>query len=277
MLPRTDLAMEAAELYARAGAGRRALPGLSVRRRTSEDVKSTRICITSEKAESVLGKPCGTYIHVELSRTPLTCSEGFSRAVSEVARALKTLLLPGKSVLVAGLGNPEVTPDALGPQALRSLLVTRHLKQQGLRAYESLCELSAFSPGVPGLTGMQSLELVQAVCEKLHPEQLVVVDALAAAEPEQICTGVQLSDTGLVPGSGLGTRNSAFSSRTLGLPVVSVGVPTLSDAPGAQAGMMITLRDIDSRMRQMARVVGCALDLALHRGMELRELPLFWP
>ena len=187
-------------------------------------------------------------------------------------------------VLVVGLGNREITPDAIGPEAVRNLIVTRHLGSELPEALTGLTSVAACQPGVLGQTGIESLALVKSAMQTAQPDVVIVIDALAAAEPGRLFRTVQLTDTGIVPGSGVGNSRQEFSRRTLGVPVVAVGVPTVMDAAGAlqpaltrdmPQGLLVTLRDVDARVREMGRLVGYGCDLALHRGLSLAEIPTF--
>ena len=182
------------------------------------------------------------------------------------------------SVLVLGLGNRRMTADALGDRVVSGILVTRHMQEERLR---SVC---AVAPGVLGITGVETAELALGLAERVKPSAVIVVDALAAMETAHIGTTIQLTDTGIVPGSGVGNSRQEFSQRTLGVPVVAVGVPTVMDAAGAlqpaltrdmPQGLLVTLRDVDARVREMGRLVGYGCDLALHRGLSLAEIPTF--
>lgn len=148
------------------------------------------------------------------------------------AHALGRRLSPECRILVAGLGNPAMTPDAIGPGTVRRMTVTRHLKayDEGLFAALGCCELAALSPGVLGQTGMESGELVKCAAELVHPHLVVAVDALAAASCERLSSTVQISDQGISPGAGIGNRRMAIDQDTLGCPVIGVGVPTVVDS-----------------------------------------------
>ena len=186
------------------------------------------------------------------------------------------------SLLCAGLGNDALSPDAFGPWTLGNLLVTRHLKAHMPEAFSGFCSVSCVKPGVLGTSGMEALELVRAAADFIKPEAVIVFDALAAAEPERLCTTVQLTDAGLAPGSGLGNHRAAFCEESLGRPVLAVGAPTLMRAeclagrelPGL-SGLIVTPRDIDLRVREIARAVGYGVSLALHPGLTVRDLAGF--
>ena len=186
---------------------------------------------------------------------------------------------------MAGLGNEAITPDSLGPRTLRHVLATRHLVSSLPETFGAFRPVSALATGVLGNTGMESAELVKAVAEKLRPDAVIAVDALAARRLGRVCRTVQLTDTGIAPGSGVGNARKELSRGTLGVPVVGLGVPTVVDAATLAAdlteqagleeisasdfgeyggGMMVTPREIDQQITLMARLLGYGIDLALH-------------
>ena len=280
MTIRTDLAVEEHALWAQSAGAQTELPGVRAAQREVRGVGIHTVRILDEEGARQLHKPVGTYVTLETDPLRRREPSGFARTVQVMAAELGKLLDRTKRTLVVGLGNAAVTPDAVGPLTLRSLIVTRHLPV--LTQHGGFCDLSALEPGVLGTTGMESAETVRAVAGAMQPEQIVVVDALAAAEPARICASIQLTDTGIVPGSGVGNSRTAFNRETLGAPVVAIGVPTVVDAqtllPEGQTcepGMIVTPRDIDARVRETAQVIGYALDLALHCGLRLEDVPCF--
>lgn len=280
MAIRTDLAVEEHALWAQSAGAQTELPGVRAAQREVRGVGIHTVRILDDEGARQLHKPVGTYVTLETDPLRRREPSGFARTVQVMAAELGKLLDRTKRTLVVGLGNAAVTPDAVGPLTLRSLIVTRHLPV--LTQHGGFCDLSALEPGVLGTTGMESAETVRAVADAMQPEQIVVVDALAAAEPARICASIQLTDTGIVPGSGVGNSRAAFSRETLGAPVVAIGVPTVVDAqtllPEGQTcapGLIVTPRDIDARVRETAQVIGYALDLALHRGLRLEDVPCF--
>ena len=280
MAIRTDLAVEEHALWAQSAGAQTELPGVKATQREVRGVGIHTVRILDDEGARQLHKPVGTYVTLETDPLRRREPSGFARTVQVMAAELGKLLDRTKRTLVVGLGNAAVTPDAVGPLTLRSLIVTRHLPV--LTQHGGFCDLSALESGVLGTTGMESAETVRAVAGAIQPEQIVVVDALAAAEPARICASIQLTDTGIVPGSGVGNSRAAFSRETLGAPVVAIGVPTVVDAqtllPAGQTcapGLIVTPRDIDARVRETAQVIGYALDLALHRGLRLEDVPCF--
>ena len=285
MQPRTDLAMEAKALYERSAQEQTQLSGVAAREQERHGVRMTVVKITSAEGEQALGKPRGTYITAELEALSRREPGSFSNAVRTVSRALRELLGPCRQALVVGLGNRDITPDAIGPEAVKNLIVTRHLQTGPDEALPGLMRVAACQPGVLGQTGIESLELVKCAMQTAQPDVVIVIDALAAAEPGRLFRTVQLSDSGIVPGSGVGNSRQEFSRRTLGVPVIAVGVPTVVDAISlfrqaeleldVPRGVLVTMQDVDTRVREMGRLVDYSCDLALHRGLSLGEIPAF--
>lgn len=286
---RTDLALEAAELQ-----NGDLAPGVSRRERMREGYGVTEVEVETEDAAAALGKPVGRYATVDLSSLPRREKDAFGRAVRAVREELRQVmaLSPGQSVLVVGLGNRAVTPDAIGPLCVDHTLVTRHLVAQLPEQFGAFRPVTALAAGVLGNTGLESGELVQALCEKLRPDAILAVDALAARSLERVCTTVQISSTGIVPGSGVGNARAALNRDTLGVPVCAVGVPTVVDGATlaadllAEAGkadlepeslrgfgdqVFVTPRDIDARVADLSRVLGYAVTLALQEDLELED------
>ena len=275
MQPRTDLAMEAKALYERSAQEQTKLSGVIAREQERHGVRMTVVKITSAEGEQALGKPRGTYITAELEALTRREPGSFSNAARTVGRALRELLGPCRQALVVGLGNRDITPDAIGPEAVKNLIVTHHLQAGQGEALPGLMRVAACQPGVLAQTGIESLELVKCAMQT----------ALAAAEPGRLFRTVHLSDSGIVPGSGVGNSRHEFSRRTLGVPVVAVGVPTVVDAFSlfrqaeleldVPQGVMVTLQDVDARVREMGRLIGYGCNLALHRSLSLGEIPAF--
>ena len=259
MFVRTDLALEEKELWQQSADEQTELSGVRAREYTRHGVKTTIVRILDAEGERQLHKPAGTYLTLELTALARHEKDAFERSVSALTEELRRLVKGCGSVLVAGLGNDAVTPDAIGPQTLRNLIVTRHLKKAGSAGLDGFRCVSAVQPGVLGTTGLESVELVRGAAEHAAPDLILVVDALAARDPERVCTTVQLADTGIVPGSGVGTSRAAFSRETLGVPVIAVGVPTVVDAR--------------TFLSEISRVIGYSIDLALHPGLAIEDVP----
>lgn len=233
--------------------------------------------IVNKKGEEAIGKPQGRYYTLTLPRWFDRGSDSFPDAVEALA-VLITRCLPKvhENVFVAALGNPDITPDALGSLAASHILVTRHLKQKDGERFQQFCSLALCRPGVLGTSGIESAAQIETLCRSICPDVVVVIDALAGSEADSLCRSVQVSDTGISPGSGVGNDRRELSRVTLGVPVISIGVPTVIDAgffgEGSMRGMFVTPRDIDSMVRHGARLIAYALNLALHHGLKIEDV-----
>lgn len=279
---RTDLAWEEKELLEASETTK--LSGVRAREYDEQGVHITEVEVLDEAGAKALHKPVGMYKTLELTAMRRRARGGFRLAAEALGRQLRSLLPPGGqgSVLVAGLGNAAVTPDAVGPKALSHLLVTRHLVERSPSFFGDYRPVAAVAPGVLGITGLESAEVIHGVVEKAKPDCMIVVDALASCSLSRICATVQLTDTGITPGSGIGNAREAFNRERFGIPVVAVGAPTVVDletflddaGQGEQAAsqMIVTPRDIDARVEQIAKLVAYGINLALHDGLSVDDL-----
>lgn len=227
---RTDLAIEMHELLTEAA---EELSGVSVHREEKRGTKVSRVKIEDLEAQAKMGRPIGNYITVEFPELNISDGEDYENLCHVLSEELSALLSLGNNskVLVVGLGNESITPDALGPKVVNRLMVTRHLFTYMPDALsEGIRSVCAIAPGVLGTTGMETGEIIKALVEKIRPDALIAIDALAARSIDRISTTVQLCDTGISPGSGVGNRRKALDRSTLGVPVIAVGVPTVIDA-----------------------------------------------
>lgn len=290
MNKRTDLAMEAKELWQETAGETTKLPGVRAREHLGRGVTTTVVEILNQDGVRALQKPMGTYVTLELEKGLLREPAGFARAAARLGKEISRML-PGQGpVLVAGLGNAAVTPDAIGPRALDHLVVTRHLGG----SFPQLRPVSAIAPGVLGTTGLESVEVIRGIVERSEPCCVVVLDALASRSLERVCTTVQLTDTGISPGSGVGNRRAAFDRETLGVPVLAVGVPTVVDASTLledvleeneckngknpiknDHSLVVTPKDIDARVGHIARLLGYGVSLGLHRSLRVEDVSCF--
>ena len=295
---RTDLAVEARELWGSRAEAAGELRGVKTREGEREGFPVTRVDILDSRGAEALGKPRGSYVTLELSGLAEREEGALSRAARAVAAELAALLgdlAPSDPVLVVGLGNRAITPDAVGPRTADFTLVTRHLVEAEPERFRAFRPVAALAAGVLGTTGVESGELVRAVADKLHPARVVAVDALASRSLSRLCRTVQIADTGIVPGSGVGNHRCALNRETIGVPVIAVGVPTVVDAAtlcadvlaeagrgeldpqalgDAGQGIIVTPRDIDSGVADLARVLGYGISLALQPGLELEDVEL---
>ena len=295
---RTDLALEAKELWTESAEKETKLEGVRARDSLREGYQVTTVDILDEQGASSLGKPVGSYVTVQLDALARREEDAFGRAARAIAAELNGLLkLPEEATcLVVGLGNRAITPDAIGPGVADHTMVTRHLVEQAPEHFGSFRPVAALAAGVLGTTGVESGELVKAVAEKIRPGCIIAVDALASRSMDRVCTTVQLANTGIVPGSGVGNHRAALNRETLGVPVIAVGVPTVVDAgtlaadilaeagqegldpealAGAGEGLMVTPRDIDQRVADLVKVIGYGINLALQPGLTIEDVDLF--
>lgn len=283
---RTDLALECRDAHP----GR--LDGIRSRHEMRGGLCVTTIDVLDERGEGALHKPRGRYITAETGDSLLSTGDWIWQTAQGLSALLRPMLPPEGAVLVVGLGNRAITPDALGPLCLESLIVTRHLIAAMPDEFGGLRPVCALTPGVLGATGIETAELVRGAVERVRPSAVVAVDALAARGLSRLCRTFQLSDTGISPGSGAGNFRRALDQSTLGVPVIALGVPTVVDAltlcvdllgtPDDPAGkaaeaarMLVTPKDIDLQVRKCAKALGYALDLALHGDMTAQEIEQF--
>jgi spore protease len=232
---RTDLALEARESIDEAESE---LRGVRVEEyyKEEEDVRVTKVMIDTKNAAKLMGKPVGTYVTME-APAMVEPDEGYHREISDCLAEELSAMLPEeekeKSVLVVGLGNREVTADALGPQVVDNLYITRHIvKEYGKAAYncDRINLISALEPGVMAKTGMETAEIVKGVVSETAPDVMIVIDALAARSTRRLNRTIQITNTGIQPGSGVGNHRHALTEENLGVPVIAIGVPTVVDA-----------------------------------------------
>ncbi len=227
---RTDLALEAHEVLSRT----EDIPGVTVEKEGDDDIIINRVSITTEQAAARMGKAVGNYLTLEVPGLRKKNTELQDKVVQVLYKELQKMfnLTDQQTVLVIGLGNWNVTPDALGPRVVQELFVTRHIMQMKPEilgdGYRSVC---AMSPGVMGITGIETGEIIRGVAQQVQPDVIVAIDALAAQRLERLNTTIQVSDTGVVPGSGVGNRRLGINTQSMGgMPVFSIGVPTVVDA-----------------------------------------------
>lgn len=206
------------------------LMGVKATKSKLEGYPVTRVDILDHRGEEALGKPQGSYFTIDLTTFWQRKADFFERAVRAVGTELKALLPVEGSALVVGLGNAAMTPDAVGPLALDSVLITRHLLSAMPKQFAGFRPVSAFRTGVLGTTGVESAEAVRGLVAEVQPAMVLAIDALASRRCGRVCATVQLSDTGIIPGSGVGNHRAALNRETLGVPVFAIGVPTVVDS-----------------------------------------------
>lgn len=270
---RTDLALERCE-----NLDEKSLEGIRIDVIEESDAKITRIDVLNEKGEKTVGKPKGKYVTVEV--TPFARHAQFiDDSLNAVAKEIRRILPQEGSVLVAGLGNMSITPDALGPKCASMIFATRHITGELLRStgLSGLRCVSSVATGVTGETGAEAGEIIKGVVQTLGADVVITVDALAARNVNRLGTTIQMCDTGIVPGSGVGNSRQEISRKTVGVPVISIGVPTVVDAATlimdctgeekhisekAQS-MMVTPREVDLMIERAAKLTSLAINCAL--------------
>ena len=228
---RTDLAMEASEIYKEEN--KKEADGVIVEELEDEGTKITKVTILDDKAGENIGKPKGTYITLDIPK--FTAYDGglMDDVSKALGRTLKKLIgiKENQLALVVGLGNLKVTPDALGPKVTEGIMVTRHLKSVMPDVIDdSVFPIAAIAPGVLGVTGVETGEIIRGLVEKIHPDVVVCIDALASRKIERVNKTIQISDTGISPGAGVGNHRMKLNEETLGVKVIAIGVPTVVDA-----------------------------------------------
>ena len=246
----------------------------------TEKTKVTKISVLDKEAADVIGKPVGEYITVELDEFSYD-TELLDDRMKSISTQISSLLPKGDgTVLVAGIGNKDITPDALGPRCAEGIFSTRHITSElaeeiGLDFLNPVCSLAT---GVLGQTGIETGEIIKSVADAIKPKAVIVIDALAAAGLERLGRTVQITDTGITPGSGVGNKRAEISKNTLGVPVIAIGVPTVVDAvtlARAMTGnktatesseaqnMMVTPREIDVMIERAAKLIALCVNCAL--------------
>lgn len=240
------------------------LEGVQTNEEQSEDVSLSTVKITSDVAAKIIGKPKGVYCTVSFPRLDLVCDT--ADIIDATVKALQTVTHTSvKQALIVGLGNTDITPDALGPFVADRVLATRHLSDKlkrdlGLQDLKSVC---CITPNVLGKTGIESYDLVTAASAKTKPDIIIAVDALACRDPERLCRTIQIANSGICAGSGVNNARKPLSEDTVGIPVIAVGVPTVIDADSffnSRQNMMVTPKEIDLLVEKAADILSHAIN-----------------
>ncbi len=227
---RTDLAIEARELLMESGSD--LTEGIITEFEEYETINLTKVSIVNDKAAEEFGKPIGTYITLETQKMKTSDVSCHEKIIEVLAKNLNRLIKikPNDTVLVIGLGNWNITPDAVGPKVVSKMLVTRNMEDSMPEEIGEIRSVAALSPGVMGITGIETVEVVKGLVEHLKPSLVIAVDALAARKMSRLNATIQLTDTGISPGSGVGNKRAALNKDSLGVDVIAIGVPTVVDA-----------------------------------------------
>lgn len=300
---RTDLALEARESITEADSE---LRGVRVDEyyKEKEDIRVTKVMIDTRNAAKIMGKPIGIYVTME-APAMVEPDEDYHREISDCLAQELLELIPNsdkeQEILVVGLGNRDVTADALGPQVVDNLFITRHVvREYGKAAYNcsKMNLISSIEPGVMAKTGMETAEIIKGVIHETNPDALIVVDALAARSTKRLNRTIQITNTGIQPGSGVGNHRNALTEESLGIPVIAIGVPTVVDAATIVGdalekllrddeefdsvkymgqrlhafaelnNMYMTGKDIDAVVKRVSFTVSEGINIALESGME---------
>lgn len=233
---RTDLAIERRDLYKKANQIEKEIQGIETEEENvSEKLKTTRVKVLDSQGEQAIGKPIGTYITIDVKDLKIANEKDIQQASEVVTKELKKLIEKHidkkSSILVVGLGNLYVTPDALGPKVINEIDITRHLLEYMPEVLdENTREVSAVSPGVLGTTGIETQEILKGIVDNIKPKLIIIIDALASRSIERISSSIQIADTGIVPGAGVGNARKELTQNTLGVPVIAMGIPTVVEA-----------------------------------------------
>lgn len=302
---RTDLALETHEYFTE---NAEKIDGIKVIDKSTKDINITQVVVETQDAAKKLGKPIGNYTTLQFPDLRYIDKALYEKACKKVAEEIQLLLNDdiNKPILVVGLGNRAITSDSLGPEVVDRLIITRHLFSHGvnipLENYSSVC---AIAPGVLGITGIETEEVISAVCEKVKPCAVIVVDALAARSIDRITNTIQICDTGISPGAGVGNNRKEISEKTLGIPVIAIGVPTVVDAATIAEDTLslafsdlaenlpfdeilrsgkisqeilnftTTPKEIDVLVKKAAEVVANGINFALHDNITFEDIDIF--
>ena len=290
---RTDLAVETVENLEETGKKPDAEDGVVVRReQIDQDIRVTTIDIVNPKGEAILGKPCGRYVTMEVDGIAEEKEDIVNRAARALADQLSRLIrhhyfLKG---LVVGLGNEKVTPDSLGPHTVSKVKITGHLfKLFDCDGDEEMSNVCGMAPGVTATTGMETAELIERAVQMTRPDAVIAIDALAARNIDRVSTTIQISDTGISPGAGMGNVRKQLNEETLGTKVIAVGVPTVIDSKTVileameelgidekeaeryferkKLDMVVTSTDIDIIIKYFSDIIAKAINITLHPGI----------
>jgi spore protease len=293
-----DLALEAREIIR--GETGQEIPGVRVDKETYDSATVTTVHIEDNNAQVIMGKPVGKYVTIEAPVIRENNQQAHKEVAQILAEQLKKLFnLPMElSILVVGLGNWNATPDALGPRVVDKCLVTRHLYNYAPQELQGgMRPVSALAPGVLGITGIETAEIIRGVVEKTRPSLIIAIDSLAARSADRIATTIQLADTGINPGSGIGNKRTGINQETMGVRVIAIGVPTVTHAaiiaqdaiekyiqstggrPGDASAaiknvlepfggnLTVTPKEIDTLIEDTAQIIAGAVNMAMHPGI----------
>lgn len=295
---RTDLAIESHELCRDSAQRDNQIHGVDTRVEKKGDVTLTHVMVSDEAGAKILDKPIGAYATIEAPDLEYD-TEVYEQTCRTIADELRKMvhLTKDSVILVVGLGNDQITPDALGPYTIEQLMVTHHMKQH-MADYldEGIRSVCALAPGVLGTTGMETVDIVKGVVNELKPDVVIAVDALASRSLSRLGNTIQIANTGITPGAGVGNRRDGLNEETLGVKVIAVGVPTVVDAATVaidsidmvqqsadaqeikeqlyenMGQLMVTPKNIDLIIERASKTVANGINLALHDNMSFEQI-----
>ncbi len=284
---RTDLALEERENRHPKGHSQ----GVIINKKNIDNAVITRIEIKNQKAADELKKPVGKYITLESEDFKLSDPESIKKASYLLKNELSKLLkdLSYSSALIVGLGNRSITSDSLGPKVVSKIMVTKHIKDYMPDHLDpDILPVSAISPGVLGITGIETNDIIGAVSKELKPQLVILIDALASSSPKRLATTLQITDTGISPGSGVGNNRGEISRYTLNTPVIAIGVPTVVDLLSIVRGsypdtpdssyekdFFVTPKEIDRLIENLSKIIANGINLSLHKNIDLEYIEAF--
>ncbi|MBQ9530696.1 MAG: GPR endopeptidase [Eubacterium sp.] len=269
MLCTSDLALESYE-----SAEKTRIDGIVVK----EDGNITTVDVLDENGAKAISKPVGKYVTLEIESF-VNNTDIFDGRLDEFSSVLSSMLPDNiSSVLVAALGNVNITADALGPKTRNYVLSTRHILNdfKRIEGFENLFSVSAVSTGVLGETGIETFEIISGIADKIKPSIVIAVDALAASSKERLGTTIQFSSSGISPGSGVGNHRNEISEKTLGIPVIGIGIPTVISTSvlgeSSNSDTFVTPREIDKITEQGAKLIGMGINACFQKDISHRDL-----
>lgn len=233
---RTDMAVERRDLYRKANNIENEIDGIETEEDVvDENIQISRVNVTNENGEQAIGKKKGTYITIDIKNLKIASEPDIKKASEALTKELRKLVSKHAGeqdpLLVVGLGNIYVTPDSLGPKVVQDIDITRHIMEYVPDVIDKNARpVSAISPGVLGTTGIETLEILKGIVDNIKPKLIIIIDALASRSMERISSSIQLADTGIVPGAGVGNKRKEITAETVGIPVIAIGIPTVVEA-----------------------------------------------
>lgn len=270
---RTDMAFEIQEEQ-----GLTEESGVKEEIRISDGIKIQNIKILTDSAAEQFSKEKGTYVTISFDRNFFD-DEELSKISKEAEKEISELFdFDNSSVFVACLGNPKLTADAIGPKAAEKIIVTRHLKDYAKKIFHtaSLGTVSLLCPNVLGKTGIETFNIIKSVTQDIKPDIIIIIDALASRSEKRLCSTIQISNTGISPGSGVGNHRNELSKKTLGIPVISIGIPTVIEMPSNEdEKLIVTPKDIDLLTDKCATLIASVINNTLHKNLSEKEKNMF--